>query len=307
MPNAETKHYLILHFLVFIAGFTGILGALISIGSIQLVWFRMAMAAVIMLLYIKIVKLKINVDSKAKIKFLLAGIIIALHWITFFESIKQSNVSIALSMFSTGAFFASFIEPLIFKRRIVWYEIVFGILVAIGVFLITQSEIKYLNGILLGISCAIFSSIFAVLNGKFVKSYRASVISFYEFIGGITFISLFLLIFRGGFKTSFFSLSPSDWFYIFILASICTAYAFIAAVNVMRHISPYTVVLSYNLEPIYGIVLAILLFPEKEIMSPKFYLGAVLIISTLLLNAYFKKFKRAKNKTALQSNSDNLS
>ena len=296
MPNAEPKHYLQLHFLVFIAGFTAILGALISIGSIQLVWFRMAIACVIMWLYIKIVKLKIHVNNKAKVKFLLAGIIIALHWITFFESIKQSNVSIALSMFSTGAFFTSFIEPLIFKRRVVWYEIIFGILVAVGVFLITQSEIKYLNGILLGISCAIFSSIFAVLNGKFVKSYRASVISFYEFIGGIASISLYLLVFKGGFKVSFFNLSLYDWIYIFILASICTAYAFIAAVNVMRHLSPYTVVLSYNLEPVYGIILAVLLFPETEIMGQKFYFGAILIISTLLLNGFFKNYRRIKRK-----------
>lgn len=292
MPNAKLKHYLQLHFLVFIAGFTAILGELISIGSIPLVWFRMLIAAIIMIFYIRIIKLKIDVDNRAKVKFFFAGIIIALHWITFFEAINQSNVSITLAMFSTGAFFASFIEPLIFKRRIVWYEIVFGILVIIGVFLITQSEIRYLNGIILGISCAIFSTIFAVLNGKFVQSYRASVISFYEFIGGIVFISLFLLIFKGGFNASFFNLSLSDWIYIFILASICTAYAFIGAVNVMKHLSPYTVVLSYNLEPVYGIILAIFLFPETEIMSPKFYFGAVLILSTLLMDGIFKNYKR---------------
>ncbi len=296
MPNAKLKHYLQLHFLVFIAGFTAILGELISIGSIPLVWFRMLIAAIIMLFYIKIIKLKIIVSNKAKFKFFVAGIIIALHWITFFEAINQSNVSITLAMFSTGAFFASFIEPLIFKRRIVWYEIVFGIIVIIGVFLITQSEIRYINGILLGISCAMFSSIFAVLNGKFVKSYRASVISFYEFIGGIVFISLFLLIFKGGFEVSFFILSLSDWIYIFILASICTAYAFIGAVNVMKHLSPYTVVLSYNLEPVYGIILALFLFPETEIMSPKFYLGAILILSTLLMDGIFKNYKRRQKK-----------
>ncbi|HEX9825672.1 MAG TPA: DMT family transporter [Flavobacteriaceae bacterium] len=296
MPNAKLKHYLQLHFLVFIAGFTAILGELISIGSIPLVWFRMLIAAIIMLLYITMIKIKIHVDNRAKVKFFVAGIIIALHWITFFEAINQSNVSITLAMFSTGAFFASFIEPLIFKRRIVWYEIVFGIMVVLGVFLITQSEMRYLNGIILGISCAIFSTIFAVLNGKFVKSYRASVISFYEFIGGIVFISLFLLIFKGGFDASFFDLSLSDWIYIFILASICTAYAFIGAVNVMKHLSPYTVVLSYNLEPVYGIILALILFPETEIMSPNFYLGAVLIISTLLMDGILKNYKRRQKK-----------
>ena len=306
MPNANIKHYLQLHLLVFIAGFTAILGELISISSIPLVWFRMMIAAVIMFIYIKTIKLKINVSNKVKVKFFVAGILIALHWITFFEAINQSNVSITLAMFSTGAFFASFIEPLIFKRRIVWYEIVFGLIVVVGVFLITQSEIKYLNGIILGISCAIFSSIFAVLNGKFVKTYRASVISFYEFIGGIVFISLFILIFKGGFNISFFKLSTPDWIYIFILASICTAYAFISAVNVMKHLSPYTVVLSFNLEPVYGIVLAVILFPETEIMSPKFYLGASLILSTLVLDGYFKNYRKNKMKRLYKTNTNNL-
>jgi drug/metabolite transporter (DMT)-like permease len=203
MPNAKLKHYLQLHFLVFIAGFTAILGELISIGSIPLVWFRMLIAAIIMIFYIRIIKLKIDVDNRAKAKFFFAGIIIAMHWITFFEAINQSNVSITLAMFSTGAFFASFIEPLIFKRRIVWYEIVFGILVIIGVFLITQSEIRYLNGILLGISCAIFSSIFAVLNGKFVQSYRASVISFYGFLKVALMLHFSVYHFQIGFISSF--------------------------------------------------------------------------------------------------------
>ena len=152
MQNAKLKNYLHLHFLVFIAGFTAILGELISIGSIPLVWYRMLIAGVLMLIYIKIIKLKIAIDKRTMIKFFAAGIIIALHWITFFEAIKQSNISITLAMFSTGAFFASFVEPIIYKRRIIWYEILFGIIVIIGVFLITQSEIKYINGILLGIS-----------------------------------------------------------------------------------------------------------------------------------------------------------
>jgi len=306
MPNAKLKHYLQLHFLVFIAGFTAILGELISIGSIPLVWFRMLIASVIMFLYLKIIKVKTHVPNKTKVKFFVAGIIIALHWITFFEAINQSNVSITLAMFSTGAFFASFIEPLIFRRRIVWYEIIFGIVVVFGVFLITHSEIRYLNGIILGILCAVFSTIFAVLNGKFVKEYRASVISFYEFIGGIVFISLFILIFKDGFNASFFKLSIEDWIYIFILASICTAYAFIGAVNVMKHLSPYTVVLSYNLEPVYGIIMAVILFPDTEIMGPNFYIGVFLILSTLIMDAFLKNYRRGKKRKIYKTNSTNI-
>lgn len=292
----QLKNYLHLHFLVFIAGFTAILGELITIKAIPLVWFRMVIAAILMFIYIKLAKVKLVASPRSILKFSVAGIIIALHWITFFGSIDESNISIALAMFSTGAFFASLIEPIIYKRSIIWYEILFGIFVIIGLFIVTQSEIKYLTGILLGIASAFLSSLFAVLNGSFLKHHGATVISFYEFLSGIVFITVFILIFYNGFSADFFKLNISDYGYLFILASICTAYAFIAAVYVMRHISPYTVVLTYNLEPIYGIVMAILLFPEKEKMSTEFYYGAAVIIATVLLNGILKNIRTIKRK-----------
>ena len=294
MPNAKLKNYLHLHFLVFIAGFTAILGELISIKAIPLVWFRMLMASILMFLYIKIKRIKINIPGRYIIRFFIAGVIIALHWITFFGAIKVANVSIALAMFSTGAFFASFIEPIIYKRKIIWYEIVFGIIVIIGVFIITQSEMKYLTGILLGILSAFLSSLFAVINGKFLERNSATVISFYEFIGGVIFITLFILLFGKGFSQEFFILSVSDYSYLFILASICTAYAFIASVYIMKFISPFTVILTYNLEPVYGIILALFLFPETEKMSSQFYFGAIIIISVVILNGIIKNSKKLK-------------
>jgi len=297
MPNAKLKHYLQLHFLVFIAGFTAILGKIITIGSLELVWYRMVIAAVLMFIFIKITGLNIKITKKTFWQFSAAGVIIALHWVTFFESINQSNVSIALAMFSSGAFFASFIEPIFFKRRILAYEIFFGIVVILGVFLITSSEMGYINGILLGLSSALFSTLFAVINGRFIERYNATVISFYEFVSGVVFLSIFILVTGNTFNAEFFTLSNSDWIYIFILASICTAYAFISTVQVMRFISPFTVILSNNLEPIYGIALALVLFPETEKMSPQFYIGAILILVTVLFDAIFKNYKRRKNKT----------
>lgn len=298
MPNAKArlKDYIHLHFLVFIAGFTAILGKEISAGATAIVWYRMAIAAVLMFIYIKIIKLNIKVSRKTILKFSAAGVIIALHWITFFESIKQSNISIALAMFSSGAFFASFIEPIFFKRRILVYEIGFGLVVILGVFLITSSELKYINGIILGLLSALFSTLFAVINGRFIERYNATVISFYEFISGVLFLSLFIHFSGIHFNESFFTLSQMDWIYIFILASVCTAYAFIGAVEVMRYISPFTVILTYNLEPIYGILLALFLFPETEQMSFQFYLGAALIIVTVLLDAILKNIKARKRK-----------
>ncbi|MDG4714252.1 DMT family transporter [Winogradskyella marincola] len=296
MQNARLKDYLHLHFLVFIAGFTAILGKEISAGATAIVWYRMAIAAVLMFIYIKIIKLNIKVSKKAIIKFSAAGVIIALHWITFFESIKQSNISIALAMFSSGAFFASFIEPIFFKRRVLLYEIGFGLIVILGVFLITSSELKYINGIILGLLSALFSTLFAVINGRFIEKYNSTVISFYEFISGVIFLSLFIHFSGIHFNKDFFTLPQMDWVYILILASVCTAYAFIGAVEVMRYISPFTVILTYNLEPIYGIILALFLFPETEQMSSQFYLGATLIILMVLLDAILKNNKARKRK-----------
>lgn len=190
MLNDKFKNQIHLHFLVFIAGFTAILGELISLDATPLVWYRMVIAGLLMFFFIKIKKISLKVSIKALVQFSLAGIIIALHWITFFASIKASNISIALAMFSTGAFFASLIEPIFYKRKIIKYELFFGLIVTLGIFLIMQTELKFLLGILLGISSALFSTLFAVLNGKFVAEHNASTISFYEFISGVVFISI---------------------------------------------------------------------------------------------------------------------
>ena len=294
MPSVKLKNYIHLHFLVVIAGITAVLGELISLDAIPLVWYRMSIGAVLMLGYIILKKKPLRVPLKVLFNLSVAGIIIALHWITFFAAINVSNISITLAMFSTGAFFASLIEPLFFKRKIIGYEILFGLIVIVGIVLITQTELKYILGIVLGISSALFSTLFAVLNGKFVQHYPPSIISFYEFISGVLFMSIFLAFREDGFNVAYFQISLSDWIYLFILASVCTAYAFIASVHVMKYITPYTVVLTYNLEPIYGIILAMVLFPESETMRPLFYVGAGLIIFTVLLNAVFKNIKKTK-------------
>ena len=168
------------------------------------------------------------------------------------------------------------------------YEIVLGIIVITGVYLIINSEIEYINGIVLGISSAFLSSLFAVINGRLVQSHDATVISFYEFVGGVLFISIYLLFSTEGFSKDFFVLQSNDWIYILILASVCTAYAFIASVHIMKYISPFTVMLTYNLEPVYGIILALLIFGESELMSNNFYYGALLILTTVLINSLMK-------------------
>jgi len=217
------------------------------------------------------------------------GIIIALHWITFFMAIKVSNVSVTLAIMSTGALFTAILEPIWYKRKMIWYEVLFGGIVIVGLYIIFNVETDYVLGIVLALIASFLASVFALVNGKYVKQYRASIISFYELLSGVVFVTIYLL-FSETFNVDFFVLSTSDWGYMVLLASICTAYAFIAGVHVMRHISPYTVMLSVNMEPVYGIILAFLILGDKEKMSPQFYVGALIILSTVIANGIIKNF-----------------
>lgn len=287
MPNDNLKSYLHLHLIVFIWGFTAILGRLITLDAMPLVWFRMLFAVIFILIFIKCKKIATKIPRKMVLKFLVAGLVIALHWFTFFRAIKVSNVSITLACLSTGAFFTSLIEPIFFGKKIIWYEIFFGLLVVIGLCIIFNVEGNYVEGILLALLSAFLSASFAVINSKFVKDYEPTVISVYELAGGVLFFSIFLL-FTNSFTADFFQLKLHDLLYLFILSSICTAYAFIASTAVMKFLSPYTVMLTINLEPIYGIILAVIIFKEKEQMSTGFYFGALLIVVTVILNGILK-------------------
>lgn len=288
MQKNNLKHYLHLHFLVFIAGFTAILGEAISLSSIALVWHRMLIALVLTFLFLLYYRYNLKIKLKDFFKFSLAGIIIALHWITFFEAIEQSNISITLAMFSTGAFFASLIEPIFFKRKVRPVEIILGFIVICGVFIILQANISSFIGVLLGIISALLASLFSVLNGKLVQDNNPFLISFYEFLSGVIFILLYLTFSGNLIDLNIESFFSYDYLYVFILGSICTAYAFIASTHILKFLSPYTLVLTYNLEPVYGILLAIFIFPETEKMEFSFYIGTLIIISTIIINSILK-------------------
>ena len=291
MQNDKLLNYFHLHFIVFIWGFTAVLGDLITIGAVPLVWHRMLLGSLFVFIYIIYNKGVLKVSLRSLIKFAFVGLIIALHWLAFFSAVKVSNVSITLAMMSTGAFFASFLEPVFFKQKIISYEVIFGLIVIIGLYIIFKVESEYLSGILFALLASFLGALFSIFNGMLVKSNNASVISFYELLFGVLFITIYVLV-TDGFDNTFFKLSGSDWTYLIILASICTAYAFIASVHVMKWISPYTLMLTTNMEPIYGILLALLILGDKEYMSPTFYLGAVIILITVVLNGIIKTRKK---------------
>jgi drug/metabolite transporter (DMT)-like permease len=295
MLGNRTKNYLLLHLIVFIWGFTAILGALITIDAIPLVFFRMGLAVIFITIYFIFKKKSFYIDKRGLLKFLITGIIIALHWIFFFKAIKVSNVSVALVTMSTGAFFTSIIEPVFFKRKIKLLEIILGLIVIVGLYIIFNFESQYKLGIIYALISSFLGSLFAVLNGLFIKRYRADSISLYQLLFGTLFVTIYLFL-NNSFSISFFSLQKLDWIYLFVLSSICTAYAFIASVKVMKYLSPYTVMLTINLEPVYAIILALFIFGDKEKMNPEFYLGACIVLGVVLINGIIKNKSVIKKK-----------
>ncbi|MGB3592044.1 MAG: DMT family transporter [Nonlabens sp.] len=301
MQDARVLNYLHLHFIVFVWGFTAILGALISIDSIPLVWWRMLLAVGFIGIYMKIKGIPLQLFGKDRLParriwlLIVAGCVIALHWVTFFGAIKASNVSVTLAMMSTGAFFTSLLEPLFTSKRFVWYESLFGIVIIAALYYIFQVESQYFTGMLLGLTSALLSAIFSIMNVRFARDHPPSTISFYELLSGVVLLSLAFVMLPIDFIGPF-QLSPNDWLWMLLLASVCTAYAFIASVKVMRFLSAYTVMLTTNLEPVYGIVLAYVILGSSEEMTPQFYLGAVIILLVIVANGIIKMKQKQKQK-----------
>lgn len=279
-----------------IYGFTAILGKLITMPATQLVWYRMLIALITFFFFIRWKKTDLTINHKQFFKLFGIGIIVALHWIAFFGAIKISNVSVALGCLATSTLFTSMLEPFFFRKRINKVEVIVGILIIIGLYLIFRFETRYLAGVVVGLISAFLAGLFSVINKKMVMHHKASVISFYEMTGGLTCISIYLL-FSGGGNSALSLPSISNFIYLFALGTICTAYAFAIQVDVMKHLSAYIVALTINLEPVYGIVMANFLFGETEHMTGGFYFGtAIILISVLGFPVYHYYFKRRRER-----------
>ena len=238
-------------------------------------------------------KVKFHENWADLLKLAVGGLIVALHWVTFFHAIKISTVSTTLISLSSSAFFVVLIKPFFERKRFQWYELFLALVAIVGFVIIFRSETLYTEGILVALISAFLVALFAVMNSLFIRKYSASKISFYELFFAMIFLSVLLLV-QGGFTADFFSLSQMDWIYLVVLAVVCTAYPFVVATNLLKKMSPFTIVLTNNLEPVYGIVLALLIFGDKEMMSTEFYLGALVILSCVILNGWIKNVRFKK-------------
>jgi drug/metabolite transporter (DMT)-like permease len=277
-----------MHFVILIFGFTGILGKLITIEATPLVFWRTLIGGGAIYVWLKM-RRKISKKSTSDVlKMGGIGLLVAIHWITFFASIKISNVSVALTMLATSPMFIGFLEPLIFKRKIDWRELTVAAVVLVGVGTIFSFDTTYHEGMILGIISAFFASLFATLNGVLIKTHDASNISLIELLTASAAIFI-LMFFTGEVNSELFVLSSQDWFWITILALVATSFAFIAFTSIMKVLTPFTTSVAINLEPIYSIILAVMIFGEEEIMGPRFYIGALIIIGAVLLNTILKR------------------
>lgn len=295
MKKSKFGNLFLLHLIVFIFGFTGIIGRLITTNSDILVWWRMLIAALTIAIFAYATgKIRKNLSVNAGI-YSLVGLLIAGHWVTFFEAIHQSNVSVTLACLSSASFFTAILEPIFFKRKIDKFELFFGSLVIGGLLLIFSFETEYKIGIILAMIAALLASLFTTINGKLIQKDNPYRISLVEMIAGTAGISVYL-IFTGQFGGKLFEIPPMDWFWIFILGTVATAFAFVVSVKVMEELSPFTVSLTINLEPVYGIVLAFLIFGSSEKMTWGFYVGTFLILLALYLNALHRKGRLRRKK-----------
>ena len=275
------KNLLILHFTVFIWGFTSILGALISVSAVQLVWFRVFIALVSLFFYFKFRRTDFKISRQTFLKLFFTGALVGGHWILFFASIKLSTVPVTLVCLSSMTLFTAILEPIFNKKHISKLEIVAGLLIILGIYLIFKFESHYTKGIITGLLSALLASTFSIINSKQVKQIEPAVISFFELMGALFWCSLYLL-FTGGFNKSMI-LKPSDIGYLLLLGTICTSLAYVAGVSVMREISAFRVALITNLEPVYGILMSFVFFGDMNKMTAGFWAGAVIILSTIFL------------------------
>lgn len=293
MDKGINKHYFLLHFIVFIWGFSPVLGRFITADTWQLVWFRILITVFAMFFYLKIAKQDLRVNRKDLLKLCGIGIIILVHWLSFYGAIKVSNISVTMVAFSTGTLFSSIIEPILYKRRMRMYEIIIGLIIIGAIALIFSIDTKFWLGIVLGIFAAFTSSLFGVLNGLMVKRVPSGAISFYELTAALVGLTIYLGI-SGSFTQEFFVLNQQAVIGLLLLSLICTVFPFLASVNLAKYISPYTIVLTVNLETVYGIIWAVLFFRENQEVKPTFYVGVAVILTAVFLNSYLKNITERK-------------
>jgi len=277
------KAFIQLHIAVLLAGLTGILGKLITLNEGLLVWYRLLLTAVTLWVLALIRRQAVRISPRDIWRIFGVGAIAALHWVAFYGSIKYANVSVALVCFSAIGFFTALVEPLIFRHRVDGVELLLGIMVILGIFFIFRVDPHYKTGILIGLASSLLGSLFPVLNKRILPKVPAATVTLYELSGGFLFLSALLPFYLHFFPEKSILPGTGDWVWLLVLSWFCTVLAFSLSMNALRKISAFTVNLSYNLEPVYGILLAFAVFREDKNLTAGFYIGFAWILLAVSL------------------------
>jgi drug/metabolite transporter (DMT)-like permease len=289
----ESRPYLKLHFIVVLWGFTAILGLLIKLSFIELVFYRTLLSAVGLAVLLHLSRLSFFLHPRAMIKMILTGVVIAIHWLLFFGAARYSNASVSLVGLSTTTFWTALLEPVIRKRRVSKTEIIFGIMVIAGLYVIYSDEFEYGLGLLMSIGSALLAAVFSIFNVGFVRKHNHMTIAFYEMIGAFIGTIPFLFWLNTTATPILSMPTVADAGYLLVLAFVCTVYANSVGIKLLKQLSAFASNLVINLEPVYGILLALLFFGESERMSSSFYIGAAIVTITVLLYPIVNKKMRA--------------
>jgi len=293
MPLTQNQTaYIQIHIAVILFGFTAILGDLIQLPAVVLVWWRVLITSVSLLFFIQFGKSLIQIPKKQIRTYIIIGILIGLHWICFYGAIKLSNASIALVCMSTTSLFTSLIEPIFFRTKVNKLELILAASVIPGMLLIVNNiNTTYINGVWVGLAAALLAAIFSSLNKVNIKGADPYSISFIELSSAWMMISLLLgIMWIFGYQAdTFLPPNTSDWVYLIILALLCTTLAQVLTLKSLHHLSAFAVNLVINLEPVYGILMAIFILNDHKELSPLFYLGGGIILLSVMLYPYLHK------------------
>jgi len=290
------KAFLQLHCAVILAGFTAILGKLITLNEGLLTAYRMLLSAIILAIILFFQKELKKLSWRNTLTLFGVGAIISLHWVSFYGSIKYSNVSVSVTCLSTIGFFTSLFEPLIMRRRVDFVEVFLGLLAIAGVYLIFNFYPEYKTGIIFGIVSAMLACLFPIINKSLLGRFSPNTVTVYEMTGGFFALCFILPIYFQFFPPQYFLPTSEDWLWLLILAGICTVFAFNLSLNALKHISAFTTNLTYNFEPVYSIILAFIIFKENKFLGAGFYFGFALILLAVSLQMVRVYQERKKGK-----------
>lgn len=280
------KAFLQLHIAVFLAGFTAILGKLIELNEGLLVWCRLLFSTLLIGVVLVWKKQFKRIEARDFLNIALVGLILACHWVTFYGSVKYSNASVAVVCLSAAGFYSSILEPLFLKKKLIYAELGLGILSLLGIYIIFDFHPHYKIGIVFGMLSSLGSSLFPIFNKNLLIKFSPRILTFYEFTGGLIFLTLLLPFYFVSFKPVYYLPTQIDLFWLIILTVFCTVLAFDFQLNALKKISAFTSNLTYNLEPLYGIVLAFVIFNENNLLNSHFYIGLILIVLAIVLQMF---------------------